>query len=187
MRRPSSSLLLAAARILTLSRLAGIIPFLWLLIQTHRVGSEAWGRILILFYCFMVLSDLWDGALARRAGAPSFHWGRLDAIADIAFNTLSLSVAAWLGIIGPWVPAGVAVLGGRFILRIRPEPAKNEQLLAEDRIGKIAGVAYYILVGVVVLELSVEGGAGRWAVARAGDVVFLYTLFALLHKRGRVI
>ena len=54
----------------------------------------------------------------------------------------------------------------------------------EDRPGKIAGVFYYLLVGVVVLELSIEGEAGRWLVARAGDMVFFYTLFVLLRKRS---
>ncbi len=45
---------------------------------------------------------------------------------------------------------------------------------------------YYLLVGAVALELSAEGEAGRWAVARAGDAVFLYTLFVLLRKRAGV-
>jgi hypothetical protein len=53
----------------------------------------------------------------------------------------------------------------------------------EDRAGKAAGVIYYLLVGAVVLELAVEGDSGRWWIARAGDVVFVYTLFLLLRRR----
>ncbi len=181
-----SSLLLALARGLTLARLAGNPLFIWLLIITDREGSQAWGTSLILLYLFMVLSDLLDGPLARMAGSPSALWGRVDVAADIAFNTLSLSAAAWLGSVGPWVPAGVALLGGRFILRNWRSPAASEKGHAEDRAGKAAGVIYYLLVGAVALELSVEGEAGRWAVARAGDAVTFYTLFVLLRKRAGV-
>ncbi len=177
-----SSLVLAAARGLTLARLAGIPLFLWLLVITDREGPQAWGPSLLLLYFFMALSDLLDGPLARMAGSPSPLWGRVDVAADIAFNTLSLSAASWLGSVGPWVPAGVALLGGRFILRIWRRPAALEKGHDEDRAGKAAGVIYYLLVGAIALELSAEGEAGRWAVARAGDVVFLYTLFVLLRK-----
>ena len=40
-----------------------------------------------------------------------------------------------------------------------------------------------ILVGAVAIELSVAGEEGRWFIARAGDAVFLYTLFLLLRRR----
>jgi hypothetical protein len=47
-------------------------------------------------------------------------------------------------------------------------------------------VIYYLLVGAVAVELSVEGEGGRWFIARAGDAVFLYTLFLLLRgRKGR--
>jgi phosphatidylglycerophosphate synthase len=177
-------LVLAAARGLTLARLAGIPLFLWLLVTTDREGPQAWGQSLLMLYTFMALSDLLDGPLARLAGSPSPLWGRVDATADIAFNTLSLSVASWIGAVGPWVPAGVALLGGRFVLRNLRKPAALEKGHDEDRAGKAAGVIYYLLVGAVALELSAEGDAGRWAVARAGDAVFLYTLFVLLRKRA---
>ncbi|MFQ5916984.1 MAG: CDP-alcohol phosphatidyltransferase family protein [Candidatus Binatia bacterium] len=180
-----SSLVLAAARGLTLARIAGIPLFLWLLVITDREGPQVWGTSLLLLYLFMALSDLLDGPLARMAGSPSPIWGQVDVAADITFNTLSLSAASWLGLVGPWVPAGVAILGGRFILRRMRGPAALERGHDEDWAGKAAGVIYYLLVGAVALELSAEGDTGRWAVARVGDAVFLYTLFVLLRKRVR--
>ena len=137
---------------------------------------------LFLLYGCITLSDFFDGRLARKAGAASHVWGQIDATADIAFTSLSLAAAAWLGRVGPWVPVGVAVLGGRFLLRNlghQPAPAGR---LVEDRAGKAAGVIYYLLVGAVVVELSVAGEGGRWCIARAGDAVFLYTLFLLLRR-----
>ena len=176
------ALYLAAARGLTLARLGGIPLFLWLLVHTQREGAQRWRMSLLLLYVCIALSDFFDGRLARKAGAPSYVWGQIDAAADIAFTSLSLAAAAWLGRVGPWVPAGVAVLGGRFLLRnLHHQPTLQGRLI-EDRAGKAAGVIYYLLVGAVAIELSVEGEGGRWFIARAGDAVFLYTLFLLLRR-----
>lgn len=174
-----------AARGLTLGRLASIPLFLFLLVQTQHAGPQhgRWG-LLGLYVC-IALSDVLDGWLARKAGTPSHVWGQIDAAADIAFTSLSLAAAAWLGRVGPWVPLGVAVLGGRFLLRNlghQPAPAGR---LVEDRAGKAAGVIYYLLVGAVALELSIAGEGARWAIARAGDAVFLYTLFLLRRQRAQ--
>src|SRR5262245_5795308 len=177
---------LVAARGLTLARLASIPLFLFLLVQTYRAGPQHWRLSLLLLYVCIALSDLLDGRLARKAGAPSHVWGQIDATADIVFTCLSLAAAAWLGRVGPWVPAGVAVLGGRFLLRNLGHQPKQQGRLVEDRAGKAAGVIYYLLVGAVALELSLAGEGGRWFIARAGDAVFLYTLFLLLRgRKGR--
>src|SRR5262245_34239239 len=174
---------LVAARGLTLARLASIPLFLFLLVQTYRAGPQHWRMYLLLLYVCIALSDFLDGWLARKAGAPSHVWGQIDATADIAFNSLSLATAAWLGCIGPWVPAGVAVLGGRFLLRnVCHRPAPQGRLL-EDRAGKAAGVIYYLLVGAVATDLAVAGQGSQWWIARVGDAVFLYTLFLLLRRR----
>jgi phosphatidylglycerophosphate synthase len=175
---------LAAARGLTLARLSSIPLFLMLLIHTHREGRPLWRLSLLLLYVGIALSDVLDGMLARKAGAPSHAWGQVDAAADIAFTSLSLAAAAWLGYVGPWVPVGVAVLGGRFLLRNLGYQPTRDGRLVEDRAGKAAGVIYYLLVGAIALELVVEGDSGRWWIARAGDVVFLYTLFLLLRRRS---
>ena len=182
---PLRTFYLAAARGLTLARLGAIPLFVWLLVHTQHDTSQIWRIALLLLYVGIVLSDVLDGRLARKAGAPSHSWGEVDAAADIAFNSLSLAVAAWLGRVGPWVPIGVAVLGGRFLLHNRrPQPTLAGRLM-EDRAGKAAGVIYYLLVGAVACGMAVGGEGGRWWVARAGDAVFLYTLFLLLRKSTR--
>ena len=177
-----SAFYLATARGLTLARLASIPLFLFLLVQTSRAGPQHWRMSLLLLYVGIALSDFLDGWLARKAGAPSHVWGQIDAAADIAFTSLSLATAAWLGCVGPWVPAGVAVLGGRFLLRnLHHQPTLQGRLI-EDRAGKAAGVIYYLLVGAVAIELSVAWERGQWLIARAGDAVFFYTLFLLLRR-----
>src|SRR5919109_4617285 len=111
-----SAFYLMTARGLTLARLVSIPLFLFLLVQAYRAEPQHWRMGLLLLYVCIALSDFLDGRLARKAGAPSHVWGQIDATADIAFTSLSLATAAWLGRIGPWVPAGVAVLDERFLL-----------------------------------------------------------------------
>ncbi|OGL61565.1 MAG: hypothetical protein A3I72_08740 [Candidatus Tectomicrobia bacterium RIFCSPLOWO2_02_FULL_70_19] len=165
----SSRLGLWAARALTLARLAAV-PFFtgWML----RAGPEGAGAGMLVFYLFFPLSDLLDGPLARRAGGARPLWGRLDALADIAFNTAALLAAAWTGWVGFWAGASVAVLGGRFLWR-GPEAGR-------DPLGKAAGVLFYLLTGAVAGGAALGGGEWRWLIARAGDGVALYALIVLL-------
>ncbi|MET0153213.1 MAG: CDP-alcohol phosphatidyltransferase family protein [Candidatus Binatia bacterium] len=166
------------ARALTLSRFVLLIPFLWLLKAVAAHPSTPGRLALAGTYAFIALSDTLDGRLARRANAASRLWGRIDVVADILFNFSALTAASLLGWMGPWVPAGVAILGGRFLWRIAPDSDDPAPRVREDRAGKLAGFLYYALVGWVVAESSTGGILGPSAVARGADAVFAYTLVA---------
>ena len=159
------------ARLLTLLRLAAVVPFVWLFLNGGGTSVAA-------LYTAVALSDFFDGKLARMAGRADPHWGWVDAIADVGFNAASLAAAAWLGMIGWWVPLGVALLGGRFLVRTLRSPERG---IVYDGTGNLAGVLYYALVGVIAAERWL-GIPGSFAVARAGDAVFAYTLFAWFRK-----
>lgn len=176
-------LYLMLARGLTLGRLASVPLLVVVLVHTAQTEARAWQVSLGLLYSALALSDFLDGRLARKAGATSQGWGQLDALADIVLNSAGLAAAAWIGRVGFWVPSGVALLGGRFLLRnLGRVPAPSGRLV-EDRAGKAAGVIYYLLLGAVVGEIVLGQPGWRWSIARAGDVVFLYTLFLLLRRR----
>ena len=167
-RMPDSlgALVAALARALTLVRFAAVVPFAWLL---RGDGGPA----LAVLFAAVALSDFLDGKLARLAGVASARWGLVDAAADVVFNFVALACAASLGVVGWWVPAAMGTLGGRFLLRSFAAPA-----IRYDGAGNLAGVLYYVVVGGVVLRI-VLGIPSAWIVARSGDGVFLYTLFAL--------
>jgi phosphatidylglycerophosphate synthase len=176
--------LAAAARALTVARIGAVPAFVWLLAQAADGDASSVERAaLALLYGFVALSDFADGRLARRARAVTPQWALADALADIVFNFSSLAAGAWLGLMGPWVAAGVALLGGRFLLRITRGVPDTASI--EDAPGKLAGVIYYTLVGWMVVELVTGGVLGRTALARGGDVVFLYTLAVFWSGRAR--
>ena len=94
-------------------------------------------------------------------------------LADVWFNTSALLAAAWLGIVGYWVPLGIAALAAQFLYRNRSAPAESPPRLREDAPGKAAGVIYYLLVGAVALGIWLD--AGRWSVwiGWTGNAVFV--------------
>ena len=145
-------------------------------------ASGSHGALLFLLYLLTAFSDLLDGYFARKAGAPSAKWGRVDALADVLFNTSSLLAAAWLGLVGYWVPLGVVALAAQFLYRnsaVQPERAAR---LREDLPGKAAGVVYYLLVGAVALGLWFDSGSWNVWIYWTGNAVFVYT--ALVFTRN---
>lgn len=154
-----------AARALTLFRFVAIAPYVaWL-----EPGAPP---ALAAFYVAVAASDFVDGRLARRANATSAAWGRADAAADIAFNTAALAAAAAGGFIGPWAPLAVAILGTGFLVRQRTASLETGE--TGDLPGKLAGVFFYALVGIVTLEAVRPGTLGGAIVRRLGDAVALY-------------
>ncbi len=181
---PAPSCYRSLANGLTLGRLAAPVPFIHLMLETHGAYSGSRGVLLFLFYLLIAVSDLLDGFFARKAGAPSLRWGRLDALADILFNTSSLLAAAWLGLVGYWVPLGVVALAVQFVYRNRRRRPGPQTRLAEDLPGKAAGVLYYLLVGAVALGLSLDAARSSAWIGWTGNLVFLYTAVVFTRNLG---
>lgn len=171
------------ARGLTLGRFAATPPFLFVLAGTPEEPGQERLAALTLAYLAIALSDLLDGVFARVARASSHRWAQLDAIADILFNTSSLLVASWLGLVGVWVPLGIIVLATVFMHRNRRVPITGHVRLSEDRLGRAAGVVYYLLVGAVVSSLWFgKDTTPQIAVWWLGNIVFVYTMTVLIRN-----
>jgi len=145
------------------------------MLESHGGASRSAGEVLFVLYLLTAFSDLLDGYFARKSGTPSAKWGRLDVLADVWFNTSALLAAAWLGIVGYWVPLGIAALAAQFLYRNRNASAESRPRLREDVPGKAAGVIYYLLVGAVALGLWLDAGPWLGWISRASDAVFVYT------------
>ncbi len=152
------------------------------MLASHGGASRSAGALLFFLYLLTAFSDLLDGYFARKAGTPSARWGRLDVLADVWFNTSALLAAAWLGIVGYWVPLGIAALAAQFLYRNRRAPAESRPRLREDVPGKAAGVIYYLLVGAVATGVWLDPNRAPDWLGWAGDTVFVYT--ALVFARN---
>lgn len=155
------------------------------MIETWRGAPGSTGAVLFALYVVTASSDLADGYFARRSGATSARWARLDALADVLFNTTALSAAAYLGLVGYWVPLGVAALAAQFLYRNRTARPDTGTQLLEDHPGKAAGVIYYLLVGAVALGVWLDPEQAPVWLDWAGNAVFVYTAVVFARNLGR--
>jgi phosphatidylglycerophosphate synthase len=123
--------------LVTALRLAAIpaIAALWL----REMRPAAIG-----LYGFVVLSDAFDGWLARRLDAVTRFGGFFDAITDIAVILFLLALLSWSGIVPVWVPIAPAVVAGVFLA------TSSRAAPRYDPIGKYYGAILYVVVGVLL-------------------------------------
>lgn len=73
------------ANIVTLARLASILPILLLLASSHAVMA-------LVLYCVAALTDMLDGWLARRSARASDFGAHLDGVVDNIFSMALLPI-----------------------------------------------------------------------------------------------
>ena len=96
-----------------------------------------------------VVSDMLDGYLARRAGKESALGGLLDHSADAIYVTLTLWALAHTGVIPGFLPF---LVGCAFLQYVLDSRAMAGQPLKTSRLGRWNGIAYFVLVGVIVIR-----------------------------------
>lgn len=155
------------------------------MVETYRGAPGSPGALLFALYVLTASSDLLDGYFARQSGASNPRWSRLDALADMLFNTTALLAAAWLGLVGYWVPLGIAALAAQFLYRNNTAQADTGPQLLEDLPGKAAGVIYYLLVGAVALGIWLDQDRAPVWLDWAGNAVFVYTALVFVRNLRR--
>lgn len=148
--------LVTLANGVTLARLA-VTP---LLAADLRAGFHASCGLLFLF---AVATDLVDGRLARRCGAASRLGGLFDHGTDAIFVTVGLGALASLGRLTPWLPALVMA---SFLQYVIDSNAHRGRVLRASALGRTNGIAYYGLLGAVLLRDALAAGSPSDAVIR---------------------
>jgi CDP-diacylglycerol--glycerol-3-phosphate 3-phosphatidyltransferase len=142
---------------LTLLRVA-LIPFF---IAAFYIGSGFWNYyVAALIFIGASLTDLFDGALARKRNLVTKFGKLIDPIAD---KLLVCSALVMLTAIGRIHPVFVIVLIGReFIVSgLRMLAAAEGKVMAADKLGKLKTVVQIIMVVVLLLW---NGIFGEWLV-----------------------
>ena len=129
------------ANVLTAARLVAAPAAGWF------TAGEQWLAALLL-WALAIVTDVFDGILARRFGAASSGGGLFDHGTDCAFVTFTLGGLASAGWV-PWLlPALIPLAFVQYVLDSR---ALAGQPLRTNRIGKSNGIGYFALAGVVIV------------------------------------
>lgn len=128
------------ANVLSLSRLAITAPTAWAIVQQRWLLAS-------LLLLFAMLSDVADGYVARRLNTSSALGGIIDHCCDAVFVTCCLMALVWLDALPLLLPLLVALAFMQYMLDSK---VLAGQQLRSSVLGRNNGVAYFVLVALVV-------------------------------------
>ena len=131
---------LTRANGLTLCRALLIWPLLWAIYNHH------WPLAALLF-TLAVITDIYDGKLARKYNQSSPLGGLLDHGTDALFVTLACGALAQLNLFNHYLAIFIAVA---FLQYMLDSKALAGQALRTSQVGRVNGVAYFALVGTTI-------------------------------------
>jgi phosphatidylglycerophosphate synthase len=106
--------------------------------------------VALALLAFAVVTDVLDGALARRLKASSARGAYLDAVADFAVLLSAFVALVGIGVCPPWLPAVIVAMFAQFVLTSRRGG------LVYDPVGKHSGSLLY---AVAALTLALPDAA----------------------------
>ncbi|HEY0126497.1 MAG TPA: CDP-diacylglycerol--glycerol-3-phosphate 3-phosphatidyltransferase [Blastococcus sp.] len=174
---PSSAKLVNLPNALTVLRLALVPVFAVLLLQGS--GPEAGdpddaGRYwATLVFALAIITDRYDGMIARRTGQVT-EFGKLaDPIADKALTGTALIGLSVLGLLPWWVTVVILVREvGVTLLRFW---VIRHGVIAASRGGKLKTVVQALAIGLYILPLTGLLATGRWWVMAAAVALTVLT------------
>ncbi len=125
------------ANVLTAIRLVMLPPLVYAVLQQQWLAAAA-------YFTLAVVTDIYDGKLARQFKQTSPHGGLFDHATDALLVTLGSWAMAQLGLINPWLHWMIPLA---FIQYMLDSKALAGASLRMSRLGKYNGIAYYALLG----------------------------------------
>jgi CDP-diacylglycerol---glycerol-3-phosphate 3-phosphatidyltransferase len=169
---PQSVRLVNLPNALTVLRLAVVPVFAVLLLQDETLddSSRYWAA---LVFGLAILTDRYDGLIARRTGQVT-EFGKLaDPIADKALTGTALIGLSVLALLPWWVTVVILVREvGVTLLRFW---VIRDGVIAASRGGKAKTVLQAIAIGMYILPLSGALATARWWVMAAAVVLTVLT------------
>ena len=167
---------------LTLARLV-ISPInVWCILERQFVLSG-------VLFVLAVVSDVFDGIFARRQARASRIGGILDHSADCLFVSSALFALAFQGSVPIFLPILVVLAFIQYVLDSR---VFQREKLVPSRLGRLNGISYFVLVGIVVGENAFNAGwisilwirqAFSWVLIFSTALSMLERMVLLLNKR----
>lgn len=169
---PSSARLVNVPNALTVLRLAVVPVFAVLLLSDGGMDDDRriWATV---FFALAIITDRYDGLIARRTGQVT-EFGKLaDPIADKALTGTALVGLSVLGLLPWWVTLAILVREvGVTLLRFW---VIRHGVIAASRGGKAKTVVQALAIGLYILPLGGLLATARWWVMAAALVLTLVT------------
>lgn len=128
---------------LTLARLV-ISPInMWCILERQFLLSG-------VLFVLAVVSDVFDGIFARRQARANRIGGILDHSADCLFVSSALFALAFQGSVPIFLPILVVLAFIQYVLDSR---VFQKEKLVPSRLGRLNGICYFVIVGIVVGEI----------------------------------
>jgi CDP-diacylglycerol--glycerol-3-phosphate 3-phosphatidyltransferase len=169
---PTTARLVNLPNALTVLRLA-VVPVLAVLLLSDG-GMEPERRYwATLFFALAIITDRYDGLIARRTGQVT-EFGKLaDPIADKALTGTALIALSVLGILPWWVTVVILVREvGVTVLRFW---VIRHGVIAASRGGKLKTVVQALAIGMYILPLTGFLASARWWLMGIALVLTLVT------------
>lgn len=118
----------------------------------YSIWTGSW-RVAAMLFVVAVVTDVFDGIVARRRGEVTTFGGLLDHTIDALFVTVTLAALAGLGIV-PVVLPPLAITS--FVQYVWDSKALSGAPLRASVLGRWNGIGYYVVVGTVVIRQALE-------------------------------
>ena len=169
---PQSVRLVNVPNALTVLRLA-VVPVFAVLLLADGGTDAGYRRWAALAFTLAIITDRYDGMIARRTGQVT-EFGKLaDPIADKALTGTALICLSLLALLPWWVTVAILIREvGITLLRFW---VIRHGVIASSRGGKIKTVAQALAIGLYILPLTGLLASARWWVMGFALVLTLAT------------
>ena len=169
---PQSVRLVNLPNALTMLRLL-VVPIFAVLLLAGEGMDDARRGWATLFFALAIITDRYDGMIARRTNQVT-EFGKLaDPIADKALTGTALIGLSVLGLLPWWVTVLILVREvGVTLLRFW---VIRHGVIAASRGGKLKTVLQALAIGLYILPLTGLPASGRWWVMAAAVVLTVVT------------
>ncbi len=154
-------------------RLLIIMPCAWAVAMGHWRAAAIW-------FVLAVATDISDGIIARRRNEVTAFGGLLDHVSDAAFVTVMLSMLMTWQLVPVALPPLIIAAFAQYTWDSR---ALSGAPLRASSLGRWNGIAYYVLVGTILISHALALSWPSHALLLAGGwVLVVSTLVSMVDR-----
>ena len=167
-----SGVWLTWANLLTLTRVIVLVPLAYALLNAQWMAAAA-------LFMVGVITDIYDGKVARHLQQTSPIGGLFDHATDAVFVTLGSGILAYLSLINEWLPFLIPLA---FVQYMLDSKALSGVALRTSALGRVNGIAYYVVIGAAIGAQFLQWELLQSAVAYFAWLLVLTTVISMVDR-----